>query len=90
MRPLGCPHCGRGFWPHPRVLGRGIRCRGCRGLFRVPLDPESAQPPAEPTPVPMPPPEPAILPEPLDEPDPLPWPDADLAAHMPWAVSRRS
>jgi hypothetical protein len=42
MAVLACPHCDRMFHATPRVLGKAIRCRGCRKPFRVPLDPSKA------------------------------------------------
>jgi serine/threonine protein kinase len=38
---LGCPHCSRIFRPTPTVLGKKIRCRGCRQIFHVPSDTSS-------------------------------------------------
>ena len=42
MEALACPHCDRMFHATPGVLGKAIRCRGCRKAFRVPLDPSKA------------------------------------------------
>ena len=33
---LECPHCERQFLVTPAVLGKKIRCRGCRMPFRIP------------------------------------------------------
>jgi len=38
MEVLACPHCERLFQVKPAVLGKKIRCRGCRGIFHVPHD----------------------------------------------------
>lgn len=38
MEVLACPHCERMFHVTPGVLGRKIRCRGCREIFNVPAD----------------------------------------------------
>lgn len=35
---LACPHCSRLFRVTPDVLGKNIRCRGCRQVFHVPRD----------------------------------------------------
>ncbi len=35
---LACPHCDRLFHLTPEVLGKKIRCRGCRQVFHVPRD----------------------------------------------------
>lgn len=35
---LACPHCERLFTVTPAVLGKKIRCRGCRSVFYVPRD----------------------------------------------------
>jgi hypothetical protein len=35
---LACPHCDRMFRETPEVLGKKIRCRGCRQIFHVPKD----------------------------------------------------
>lgn len=40
---LACPHCDRMFHAAPAILGKAIRCRGCRKPFRIPADPESAE-----------------------------------------------
>lgn len=39
MDALSCPHCDRVFRGQAAILGKTIRCRGCRGVFRVPRDP---------------------------------------------------
>lgn len=38
---LACPHCDRLFRTTPSVLGKKIRCRGCRKVFHVPKDTSS-------------------------------------------------
>jgi serine/threonine protein kinase len=38
---LACPHCNRLFRTTPEVLGKRIRCRGCRQVFHVPSDTSS-------------------------------------------------
>lgn len=38
MEVLACPHCDRLFNVTPAVLGKKIRCRGCREIFHVPSD----------------------------------------------------
>jgi serine/threonine protein kinase len=38
---LACPHCERVFKFSPVVLGKKIRCRGCRQIFHVPKDTSS-------------------------------------------------
>lgn len=38
---LACPHCRRLFRTTPAVLGKKIRCRGCREIFHVPRDTSS-------------------------------------------------
>jgi uncharacterized protein YbaR (Trm112 family) len=38
LEVLACPHCDRLFQVTPEVLGKKIRCRGCRGVFHVPKD----------------------------------------------------
>jgi hypothetical protein len=38
---LACPHCDRMFRETPAVLGKKIRCRGCRQIFHVPKDTSS-------------------------------------------------
>lgn len=38
MEILACPHCDRQFHVTPAVLGKKIRCRGCRQIFHVPHD----------------------------------------------------
>ena len=43
---LECPHCERQFLATPAVLGKKIRCRGCRLPFRIPAGIPAA-PPAE-------------------------------------------
>lgn len=35
---LACPHCERMFQASSSVLGKKIRCRGCRQIFHVPKD----------------------------------------------------
>lgn len=35
---LACPHCERLFRTTPEILGKKIRCRGCRESFFVPKD----------------------------------------------------
>jgi len=42
---LACPHCERQFLVTPGVLGKKIRCRGCRLPFRIPAG--IPAPPAE-------------------------------------------
>jgi hypothetical protein len=44
---LACPHCERMFNAAPVILGRTIRCRGCRKPFQIPQDPSTAQHGAE-------------------------------------------
>jgi DNA-directed RNA polymerase subunit RPC12/RpoP len=41
-----CPTCGHTFAMQPRLAGKAIRCRKCRGTFRV-LHEEERVPPAE-------------------------------------------
>ncbi len=36
METLSCPHCSRLFFASPAILGKRIRCRGCRNIFGVP------------------------------------------------------
>lgn len=38
MDILACPHCQRLFRASEDVLGKKIRCRGCREVFHVPRD----------------------------------------------------
>lgn len=38
MEILACPHCTRLFRVANEVLGKTIRCRGCRQAFHVPAD----------------------------------------------------
>ena len=38
LEVLACPHCDRLFQVTPAVLGKKIRCRGCRETFYVPED----------------------------------------------------
>lgn len=38
MEVLACPHCDRLFQVSPRVLGKRIRCRECKGVFCIPHD----------------------------------------------------
>jgi len=41
---LECPHCKRQFLVTPAVLGKKIRCRGCRLPFRIPAGIPAAPP----------------------------------------------
>lgn len=41
MEVLACPHCDRLFRLAPAVIGKKIRCRGCRQVFYVPKDTSS-------------------------------------------------
>jgi DNA-directed RNA polymerase subunit RPC12/RpoP len=41
---LACPHCERQFLVTPAVLGKKIRCRGCRLPFRIPAGTPAARP----------------------------------------------
>ena len=41
MEVLACPHCDRIFRGTHAVLGKKIRCRGCRQIFHVPKDTSS-------------------------------------------------
>jgi uncharacterized protein YbaR (Trm112 family) len=41
---LECPHCKRQFLVTPAVLGKKIRCRGCRLPFRIPAGMPAAPP----------------------------------------------
>lgn len=44
MSVMACPHCERMFLTRPDVVGRTIRCRGCRNVFRIPDADEAAAP----------------------------------------------
>jgi hypothetical protein len=35
MTPIACPHCGRQFAPKPELIGRTVRCPGCKEAFQV-------------------------------------------------------
>ena len=41
---LACPHCERQFLVTPAVLGKKIRCRGCKLPFRIPAGIPAAPP----------------------------------------------
>jgi uncharacterized protein YbaR (Trm112 family) len=41
---MACPHCAREFLVTPAVLGKKIRCRGCRLPFRIPAGIPAAPP----------------------------------------------
>ncbi len=43
MEAFACPHCSRLFYAAPAILGKRIRCRGCRNIFGVPRT-ETADP----------------------------------------------
>lgn len=44
MSVMACPHCDRMFLARPDIVGRKIRCRGCRNAFRIPDADEPAAP----------------------------------------------
>lgn len=43
MDVLACPHCLRMFHARPAIMGKRIRCRGCRETFQLPADTASAE-----------------------------------------------
>jgi hypothetical protein len=47
MTPIACPHCARTFAPKPELIGKTIRCPGCKQPFQVSAPAADLVPPQE-------------------------------------------